>query len=166
MARLVLVGLPGVGKSTLSAALADHWRCTAIDTDDLVAQRGGMSPAHLLRDQGETVFRQHELDALRIALASDAVVATGAGVVTTPDARELLEKSFSLWLDCDDETLLLRVGDGERPLLGDDHRQGLVKLRSEREVWYESVARVRVDASGSLEDVVQRVLAQIDAVAP
>ncbi|HEY5266580.1 MAG TPA: shikimate kinase [Acidimicrobiales bacterium] len=166
MARLVLVGLPGVGKSTLAAALANHWRCGSLDTDDLIAQNAGMSPAHLLREQGEKIFRQREFDALREALESDGVVATGAGVVTTSDARDLLEKSFAVWLDCDDETLLTRVSDGERPLLGDDHRLGLAKLRVEREAWYKSVARVRVDASGSIDEVMQRVFTQIEKVAP
>ena len=166
MARLVLVGLPGVGKSTLAAALASHWRCVAVDTDDVIAENAGMSPAQLLREQGESTFRQRELDALRTALESDGVVATGAGVVTTGEARDLLEQSFAVWLDCDDAALLLRVSDGERPLLGHDHRQGLAILRSEREAWYQAVARVRVDASGSVEDVVRRVLTQIEKVAP
>lgn len=166
MARLVLVGLPGVGKSTLAAALATQWRCVAVDTDDVIAENAGMSPAQLLREQGEAVFRQRELDALRTALESDGVVATGAGVVTTGEARDLLEKSFAVWLDCDEEELLSRVSDGERPLLGDDHRRGLAKLRSEREGWYQTVARVRVDASGTVEDVVQRVLTQIEREAP
>jgi shikimate kinase len=161
-----LVGLPGVGKTTLAFALANYWRCGVFDTDDVLAENAGMSPAHLLRERGETEFRACELEALRTSLDSEGVVATGAGVVTTSEARDLLRASFALGLDCDDETLLSRVNDGERPLLGDDHRGGLAKLRSEREGWYKSVARVRVDASGSLDDVVQRVIKQVAEVAP
>ncbi|HVB50500.1 MAG TPA: shikimate kinase [Acidimicrobiales bacterium] len=166
MARLVLVGLPGVGKTTTARALAAYWRCDAIDTDDVIGEQVGMAPADFLREEGETDFRARELDALRAALSSDAVVATGAGVVTTSAARDLLATSIVFWLDSDDETLLSRVRDGERPLLGVDHRQGLARLRAEREGWYEAVSRVRVDASGSSDEVLRRILVEAERVAP
>jgi shikimate kinase len=160
------VGLPGVGKTTTARALATFWRCDVIDTDDVIGELVGMSPAAFLGEQGEVDFRARELDALRLALESDAVVATGAGVVTTSAARDLLASSTVLWLDSDDETLLLRVSEGERPLLGANHREGLARLRAEREAWYRAVSRVRVDASGSTEDVLQRVLGEAQKVAP
>jgi shikimate kinase len=163
MARLVLVGLPGAGKTTLAHALGQRWGCQVIDTDDAIALNVGMPAAHYLREQGEPAFRERELEALRDALASDAVVATGAGVVTTPEARDLIEAEFTLWLDCDDETLLERVGGGERPLLGDDHAAALMELRQRREAWYRSSSRARVDSSGSLGDAVQQVLGAVES---
>ncbi len=166
MARLVLVGLPGVGKTTLASALAAHWGCDALDTDDVIAESTGMSTARYLREQGEAAFRQREIEALRRALESDAVVATGAGVVTTRAARELLEREVTLWLDCDDETLLSRVREGDRPLLGDDHRHALGVMRTQREAWYRSSARLRVDASGTADEVLGRVLQEIERVSP
>lgn len=166
VARLVLVGLPGVGKTTLARALGDYWHCVALDTDDLIAAGVGMSAARYLREHGEEAFRQREIEALRQALESDAVVATGAGVVTTRAARELLGRETTMWLDCDDETLLLRVGGGDRPLLGDDHRQALTVLRAQREAWYRSSAQFEVDASGSPDDVRQRALNEIERVSP
>lgn len=166
MARLVLVGLPGVGKTTLAYALGEYWRCAALDTDDVIAESEGVTAARFLRDHGEGAFRQREIEALRQALESDAVVATGAGIVTTNAGRELLEREVTVWLDCDDETLLFRLGDGDRPLLGSDHPHALAQLREQREDWYRSCARLRVDASGSLEEVRQRVLDAIARVSP
>jgi shikimate kinase len=166
VARLVLVGLPGVGKTTLARALGEYWRCGALDTDDLIAESTGMSAARYLREQGEVAFRQREFEALRFALESDVVVATGAGVVTTSSARELLEHEVTLWLDCDDETLVSRVGDGDRPLLGDDHLHALVVLRAQREDWYRSSARLRVDSSGFPDEVRRRALEEIERVSP
>ncbi len=164
MARLVLVGLPGTGKTTLARALGEHWSCAVIDTDEAIALNVGVSAAQYLRENGEAVFRERELEALREALASDAVVATGAGVVTTPEARNLMEGEFTLWLDSDDGTLLRRVGDGERPLLGGDHAAALKDLRQRRESWYRASARARVDTSGSLEDAVQLVLQTVEGL--
>lgn len=158
--------MPGVGKTTLARSLAEFWDCPFLDTDELIGLKVGVAPAQYLRDAGESTFRVKELLALRSALAGDAVVATGAGVVTTNDARELLEHEFTLWLDCDDVTLSERVSEGERPLLGDDHRGALKELRARREAWYRSCARQRVDASGSIDDVLGRVLEIVSSVAP
>lgn len=158
MARLVLVGLPGVGKSTVARALAERWKCEVLDTDDLIALAVAMSPAQYLREFGESHFRERELDALCVALASDAVVATGAGIVTNESARELISREHTLWLDVDNATLIERVAVGERPLLGDDHAAGITRLRRERDQWYQKSSKVRVDATGSPHDVLERIL--------
>lgn len=158
MARLVLVGLPGVGKTTLAHAVAAELGCASLDTDDIVSETVGCSAAQYLRREGVAVFRAAELAALEAALETDSVVATGAGVVTTQRARELLEREVTLWLDCDNEAILARLGEADRPLLGDEPSSSLSRLRGERDAWYEEVSRARVDASGTLEDVTARVL--------
>jgi shikimate kinase len=157
VARLVLVGLPGVGKTTVARLLAATWQCEAVDTDDLLSVAVGCPAPQFLRREGVAAFRQAELHALREALQGDVVVATGGGVVTTPEARMILLEEVTLWLDCDDATLVPRLGGVERPLLGEDPVASLRQLRSEREVFYQEVARARVDASGDLGDVTARV---------
>jgi shikimate kinase len=164
MARLVLVGLPGTGKTTVAGVIADRWSCGVIDTDDVIAAEVSEPAAAYLRSRGEDAFRERELDALRAALKADAVISTGAGIVTTEPARALIASETVVWLDCDDATLIVRVGTGERPLLGEDHAGALVRLRREREAWYESVSRVRIDASGTPDEVASRVLEALGRV--
>jgi shikimate kinase len=158
VARLVLVGLPGVGKTTLAQMVARAWGCGALDTDDVLAEAVGRAAGEYLRSEGVDAFRRAELDALATALESDAVVSTGGGVVTAARARELLSGEATLWLDCDDEVIAPRLGDADRPLLGGDVRSSLATLREQRGAWYEEVSRARIDASGTLEDVMARIL--------
>ncbi len=157
MARAVLIGLPGCGKSTLARALASDWGCDAVDTDEVLSASVGCSAAEFLRTRGEEAFRRQEVAALGAALAADAVVATGGGVVTSQTARDLLAEELTVWLDCDDDVLLTRLGDSERPLLDADPARALARLRAQREGWYRDVATVKVDSSGGVDEALARL---------
>jgi shikimate kinase len=162
MARAVLVGLPGVGKSTVAAALAEALACAWLDTDQLFAARYGTSVAQVLREDGEARFREMERVALEQALSSEAIVATGGGIVTTPEARDLLRGECTIWLDATDDVLVTRVVGGDRPLLGDDAATALVRLRAQRGPWYADVARHVVMANGSVDETVATLLGLLE----
>lgn len=161
MARLVLVGMPGVGKTTIAQVLADHWNCTALDTDEMIAAMVGTAPADLLRAEGEIAFREHEADALEEALNGDGVVSTGGGIITTPKARALLKDEVTFWLDCSDAVIIPRLVGSDRPLLDGDPTGSLASLRAQREQWYREVSRAQIDASGTVEDVIVRVIEEV-----
>jgi shikimate kinase len=72
----------------------------------------------------------------------------------------------TVWLDCDDDVLLDRLGDVDRPLLDHDPDAALALLRAQRTPWYEEVSKVRVDASGSLDVVARTVMDQAKALTP
>jgi shikimate kinase len=157
VARAVLIGLPGCGKTTVGRSLAHAWGCDVVDTDELLSASVSMPAAQYLRSHGEDEFRSREVAALADALAGDVVVSTGGGIVVSTAARDMLRREPTVWLDCEDAALLARLDDSDRPLLGDEPAVALARLRREREAWYDEVARVRVDASGDVEDVVGRV---------
>lgn len=167
MSRLILVGLPGVGKTTVARALAERWGAVALDTDDVLASLVGTSAAQYLRVEGETAFRERELDALRLTLEGppDVVIATGGGIVSSPSARLALAEEFTVWLDCDDDVILSRLGDTDRPLLAGGPAETLVQLRGARQAWYRDVSRARIDTSAPLEDVLEKVTLEVDRLA-
>jgi shikimate kinase len=103
--------------------------------------------------------------ALTEALDDDNVVATGGGVVTIASARELLATQVTLWLDCDDDVIVGRLGNVDRPLIGEQVETSLLALRREREAWYQEVSRARIDATGTVGDVTQRVRDALHGVA-
>ncbi len=158
MARLVLVGLPATGKTTVARAVGEKLGCGVVDTDDVLASMVGASAPEHLRAVGETRFRVDEVAALSASVEGEVVVSTGGGVVETAVARSILISQVTLWLDAPDDVLVARLDGGDRPLLAGDARTALVNLRARRTAWYREVSRARIDAAQPLEEVVDHVL--------
>ena len=158
MARLVLVGLPGVGKSTVARMLSAEWQCQHVDTDDVIVKKAGCSIGDFIREKGEPAFRELEFEALEEALTSEGIVSTGGGIVTFEKSRTALKSAPTVWLDTKDEQIIPRLGGTDRPLLDGNPGQILKLMREARAPFYEEVSRARVDASRTLEDVKNQIL--------
>jgi len=159
--RLVLVGPPGAGKSTLAVLLAERLGLAARDTDDDVARTAGKSIADLFLDDGEQAFRSLESQAVRVALAEhDGVLALGGGAVLDAGVRELLAGHQVVFLDVSITGAAPRVGcKRDRPLLLGNPRAQWVQLMAARRPFYEQVATVTVDTDGRTpEEVADEVL--------
>ena len=141
---VVLVGMMGVGKTSVGRRLAAALRFGFVDADDAIVEAAQMSVAEIFEKYGEDYFRGGErrviarlLDERRIAAGS--VIATGGGAFVDPATRALiLEHGIAVWLDSDVETLLDRVGrNPNRPLLRQGNpRETIVRLKAEREALY------------------------------
>ena len=160
--RVVLVGPPGAGKSTVGSALAHRLGVPFLDTDTLIVERAGKSVAEIFVEDGEPAFRSMEAAAVVDALAMDgAVVALGGGAVSNPDTRVALAPRPVVLLDVDASEAAKRVGvTGARPLLLGDVRARMVTLMRERAPWYAEVASVTVRTTGR---PVGEVVAEIEA---
>jgi shikimate kinase len=161
---IALVGLSGVGKSSVGRHLSVHLGWLLRDTDALIIQAEGRSIARIFADDGEARFRDLEATALRQAFsAGSCVVATGGGIVLRPENRALLrERAFVIWLDAPTEVLVARLHahDEARPLVGAaDPAARLDALRAARAGLYAEVAHARVDAAGrAVEQIAAQVL--------
>lgn len=157
---IVLVGLPGSGKSTVGRCLAERLARPFIDLDELIEARTGRTPADLIEGEGESRFRQLEAEAIAEAVSRPGtILATGGGAIVDPLNRwALWEAGAVVWLDAADELLLSRLRSDAivRPLLAGDVPASLARLRRARESLYRA-ADLRVDASASVETVTARV---------
>lgn len=158
--RVVLVGPPGAGKTTVGKALADRWGVGFRDSDVDVEAAVGMPVADVFVSLGEPLFREHERVAVAAALREHTgVLALGGGAVMTPAVADLIMQARVVFLDVSLADAGNRVGlNVARPLLLGNVRGQLRALMQARHPTYERVASVVVDTSGrTVEEVVLAV---------
>ena len=146
---IVLVGMMGVGKTTVGRRLAPKLGLPFFDADKEIEKAAGMSVSDLFTEHGEESFRRGEAQVIhRLVSGPPILLATGGGALTTQETRELIAReAISVWLRSDIDTIMRRATRrGTRPLLQKgDARQTLLKLMEEREPFY-SNADIAVDS--------------------
>lgn len=163
---IVLVGMMGVGKSTIGRKLASLLHLPFTDADEEIEEAAQMSISEIFERFGEEYFRDGERRVLaRLVGDRPAVIATGGGAFCNDDTRAMiLESAIAIWLDCDLDTLVERVSRKDtRPLLRDgDPREILTRLKEEREAAYAEAPIHVMSAGGPHLETVQRILKGID----
>jgi shikimate kinase len=164
--RLIFVGPPGSGKSTIVRLLADRWSTTWRDTDDDIQVAQGASIGDIFIDQGEAHFRVLEAAAVAAALQEhDGVLAVGGGAILDEQTRALLEPEQVVFLDVDITDAAKRIGfNRDRPLLLGNPRAQWIRLMAARRPLYEQVATYTVTTDGKApEEVADEVVARVSA---
>ena len=158
--RVVLVGLPGSGKSTIGRRVASALNLPIVDSDVLIEQGEGKACGEVYAELGEDAFRELEIGYVARALATGGVVSLGGGSVVTEEVRALLQRHTVVWIDVSAEEGIRRTADDNtRPVLdGEDREQRYRELVVEREPYYREVATFRVRTD---ERPPQRVVAEI-----
>ncbi len=141
--QIVLVGLSGVGKSAIGKILSQRLGWPLSDTDDLVTQREGKTPAELITSRGEAPFRDIERAVVQeAAQRTPAIIATGGGAFQMAASRRVLgESGLICYLDATPSEIARRLREApnasERPLLnGEDIEARLQELDDERRQAY------------------------------
>ena len=157
MKNIVLIGMPGCGKSTIGNLLARKLGRKFVDADEEIIQLAGKSIPEIFAQDGEDAFRQWESDALaHLGKQSGLVIATGGGCVTRERNYPALHQNGDIvWLERD---LSLLPTDG-RPL---SQATRLEEMYAVRKPMYEAFADVRVANTGSPEDTVTEILSKLE----
>ncbi len=165
---IVLVGMPGSGKSTVGRSLAQRLRLGFADSDKLIEQRIGCAIRDYFAREGEAAFREIEHAVLAEVLQAGVpvVLATGGGAVLREDNRALLQAhGCVVYLRSSPEELYRRLRrDTQRPLLQvDDPEAKLREMHGQRDPLYRACARFVIDTGKpSVPTLVNMVVAQLE----
>jgi shikimate kinase len=162
MSRIILIGPPGSGKSTVGPALAARLKVPFFDTDTLIEQGNSKKITDIFVEDGEEVFREIEFRTLQQVLEEEAgVISLGGGAPISNRAQEAVfaSKSIVIFLDVSLATAAPRVGfNRDRPLLLGNPRAQWQSLSEKRRPIYEKLATesIKVDDM-SVEEIVDAI---------
>ena len=164
---VVLVGLMGVGKSTVGRRLARRLGLPFVDSDAEIEDAAGYPAAEIFERFGERDFRDGERRLVaRLVEGEIRVIATGGGAYVDPNTRRLLnERAITIWLDAPVDILAERTArrDTRAQLRNSDPKAVLQKLADERRPSY-SEAHIHVrSGDGAHRDVVEAIVQALEA---
>ena len=151
---MVLIGMPGSGKSTVSAALQARTGRPAADTDTLIEQKTGKTIPEIFREDGEKAFRDLESAVIEeVSALGGQIIATGGGAVLRPENVSALKRNGRLILLERPAEELIPTAD--RPLA--DTQEKMDWLRREREPVYRAAADCTIRMAGTPEDAAREI---------
>lgn len=156
MQNIVIIGMPGSGKTAVSTMLAERLGRKILDTDMIVSEKAGMTIPEIFAAQSEAGFRKLETEATaEVGKLSGNIISTGGGVVTVADNYELLHQNgVIVWIERDTNKL---ARDGRPISLSSD----LNELYAARLPLYERFADIKADNNGDINDTVNAIMEMI-----
>ena len=152
--NVILIGITGVGKTTIGKVLAENLHKTFIDLDKKIEQHCGVDIPTIFEIEGETGFRNRETKELRRILSnnSEFVLSIGAGCILRKENRNLISNGSTVvvQLYADTDTLVHRLSKSatRRPLLKDtDVKSRIDELHNSRKNYYDSISDLKVNTA-------------------
>lgn len=154
--NLLLIGMPGCGKSTVGRCLARRLGRTLVDLDKEIEQAAGCTIPEIFHREGEEGFRRREHDTLRrYSKESGLVISAGGGIVTREENRDpMWENSTVIWLRRD----LDKLPTHGRPI---SQSTPLEELYRRRASLYEAMSHLAVDNTGSVEETAEEIIRRL-----
>lgn len=159
---LILIGMPGAGKSTIGLLLAKQLAKDFVDTDLLIQLEHRKTLQEILQTQGHIALREHEEKVLLNAHYPNHVIATGGSAVYSPHAmRHLKQFGPIIFLDVGIQMLEQRIGDMNSRGVARAPQQSFAELYAERRPLYLHYADIVIDCKGKSQDqLVEEVICQ------
>jgi shikimate kinase len=160
--KIIFIGPPGSGKSSVGEEVAAILKLSHIDTDQLIEEKSGKRISDIFLDDGEPAFRRMEREIVLEVLQQDnCVISLGGGsVIDSEVADKLRVEPNVIYLEVSISNAAPRVGfNAERPLLVANPRQQWLKLMEDRKPIYEGLGRKRISTDNRKPKEVAREIA-------
>ncbi|AIF52345.1 shikimate kinase [Pelosinus sp. UFO1] len=158
MKNIVLIGMPGSGKSSIGAMVSEKLKTTFLDIDHYIEVKEQKKIPELFLS-GEAYFRQIESNAVKeLYRENSLVIATGGGIVTRPENMVLLRETGIIFYIERPLPMILASSDlTTRPLLAEDNNK-IYTLHQERKHLYENYCHFRIPNHGILEKAAEQIV--------
>ena len=160
--KVVLIGMPGCGKTTIGKMLAERLKYKFYDMDEYIENISGKSVKELFAKSEEN-FRNWESKAcLELSKEIRVVISSGGGVIKREKNMDLFrEESIIVFIDRPIENIISDIDSASRPLLASG-KEKLYSLLEERYDLYNKYCHIRIDNDGLLTDVVLEIEKELD----
>lgn len=160
--KIVLIGMPGCGKSTLGKLLAEELNLNFYDMDEYIEQKTNTSIPNLF-EKGEEYFRDIESEVcVELMNKKNSLISSGGGVVKrNRNVQTLRENSIVIFIDRPVESIMSDIEISGRPLLKNG-KDKLYSLYKERYELYCSAAHIKITNNISIEGVIEKCKNEIN----
>ena len=162
MENIILIGMPGCGKTAIGKQIAIHLTMGFVDTDEMVVKKCGKAIKEIFSEHSEAYFREKESKVLKEACErQNTVIATGGGIILSKENRALMKKSGTVFYINRPLDLILRdIEIANRPLLANG-KEKLIEIFNTREHLYQGTAKFTVLNDGDFLLTMKKILSKI-----
>lgn len=162
--NIILIGMPGSGKTTVGEFLSSALKRPVIDSDSFTSVKARKSIPELF-EEGEETFRKAETEALQeLAERENTIIPTGGGCVLKEENMDALSKNGTIvFIDRPVENIIQDIEQSKRPLLAEGKEQ-LYSLYEERIDLYKKYADITVENTSTMDELLKKIIATLDEV--
>lgn len=165
--RIVLIGMPCSGKSSLGRALAQHYRLEFLDMDEEIVKTAGMSIQEIFATKGETAFREIETQVtISLSEMKNVLIATGGGIVTRDNNMQFFKKKGTLIIFIHRNLYKLATTPkhimDKRPMLKQTSFDKLLNLYKTRLPLYKKYCDIETHNDANKEDALREMIRAVE----
>lgn len=157
---LILIGMPGCGKSVIGKKLSLELKTELVDLDTAIENSAGCSIPEIFKNGGEDEFRRIETEVFADTVGAGRIIATGGGIVKKEANKKTAKTGIVIFIDRPLEKILGDINTSTRPLLAEG-KEKLMGLYNERYELYKEWADIRVVNDGSVNDIIYKIVNEV-----